>query len=306
MKLDHLNPLNSKKLHNLDKEFFFFSNLFEKNKYPRVSMITGEKGIGKSTLIIHIIAHLLDPKNYNKKNFQIINSSKFLNLQGYNLIYIQNNTNKSFNIDDCRELKRKLEKSNINKEPRIILVDDADLINLNTVNALLKITEEPLTYNYFIFINNSSREIFSTLKSRCIKFVIRLKKEEKQIVIKKLIDQHKIESILNYQNSNISPGNYLNFNYLCNTYNLKVENKNIIKNLNILLDAYKKDKDIQLVNFMKYLFEIYFYNKEKTKQNFSQSIIDNNLSIFNDLSELFNHNLNQRIILNKISGKING
>ena len=68
MKLDHLNPLNSKKLHNLDKEFFFFSNLFEKNKYPRVSMITGEKGIGKSTLIIHIIAHLLDPKNYNKKN----------------------------------------------------------------------------------------------------------------------------------------------------------------------------------------------------------------------------------------------
>ncbi len=305
MKSDYLNPFNSKFLYKLDKEFLFLSKLFEKNKYPRVSMISGEKGIGKSTLINHTVANLLDPKNYDKKNFQILDSSRNLNLQEYNLIYVKNSTGNRFNIDDCRDLKKKLEKSNINNKPRIILIDDAELMNLNTVNALLKITEEPLTYNYFIFINNLSKEIFSTLKSRCIKFNIRLKKEDKKDVIKKLIDKFKIENNLNYENTNLSPGNYLNYNYLCNLHKIEIENKNVIKNINILINEFKKEKNIQLINLIKYLFEIYFFYREKTKVNYPQAIIDNNLSVFNDLSELFNYNLNQKIILNKISEKIN-
>ena len=305
MKSDYLNPFNSNFLFKLDKEFLYLSDLFKKNKYPRVSMISGEKGIGKSTLIIHTVSYLLDTNNYNKNSFQILDSSRNFNLQEYNLIYIQNSATNRFNIDDCRELKKKLEKSSINNIPRIILIDDAELMNLNTVNALLKITEEPLTYNYFIFINNSSKEIFSTLKSRCIKFNIRLKKEDKNIITQKLIEQFKIETILNYQNSNLSPGNYLNYNYLCKAYKIEIVSKNVIKNINILINAYKKEKNIQLIGLMKYLFEIYFYNKEKIKDNYPQIVIEKNISILRDLSDLFNYNLNQKIILNKISEKIN-
>ena len=305
MKSEFLNPLNSKYLYKLDKEFLFLSDLFKKNKYPRVSMVSGEKGIGKSTLIIHTLFYLLDSNNYDKNNFQILDTSRNLSLLEYNLIYIQNISANRFNIDDCRELKKKLEKSNINNKPRIILIDDAELMNLNTVNALLKITEEPLTYNYFIFINNLSKEIFSTLKSRCIKFNIRLKKEDKNIVTQKLIDQFEIETILNYQNSNLSPGNYLNYNYLCKTYKIEITSKNVIKNINILINAYKKEKNIQVIALMKYLFEIYFYNKDKTKDNYPQKVIEKNISILRDLSELFNYNLNQKIVLNKISEKIN-
>ena len=305
MKSDILNPFSSKYLYKLDKEFLFLSELFEKNKYPRVSMISGEKGIGKSTLIIHVLSYLLDSNNYDKNNFQILDTSRNLSLQEYNLTYIQNSAAYHFNIDDCRELKKKLEKSNINNKPRIILIDDAELMNLNTINALLKITEEPLTYNYFIFINNSSKEIFSTLKSRCIEFNIRLKKKDKNTVTQKLIDQFKIETILNHQNSNLSPGNYLNYNYLCKAHKIEIASKDVIKNINILINAYKKEKNIQMISFIKYLFEIYFYDNEKTKDNYPQVIIDKNLSIFRDLSELFNHNLNQKIILNKISEKIN-
>lgn len=305
MKSDFLNPFNSKYLYKLDKEFLFLSDLFEKNKYPRISMISGEKGIGKSTLIIHVLSYLLDSNNYNKNNFQILDTSRNLSLQEYNLIYIQNNAANRFNIDDCRELKKKLEKSNINNKPRIILIDDAELMNLNTVNALLKITEEPLTYNYFIFINNLSKEIFSTLKSRCIKFNIRLKKKDKNTVAQKLIDQFKIETILNNQNCNLSPGNYLNYNHLCKVHKIEIGSKNVIKNINFLINAYKKEKNTQMIALMKYLFEINFYNKDKTKENYPQKAIEKNISILRDLTELFNYNLNQKIILNKISEKIN-
>ena len=305
MKLDYLDPFNSSFLYKLDKEFLLLTKLFEKNKYPRVSMLNGEKGIGKSTLIIHTLAYLLDSKNYNKRNYQILDSSLNQNLQQYNLIYIQNSLDNRFNIDNCRELKKKLEKSNINNKPRIILIDDAELMNLNTVNALLKITEEPLTYNYFIFINNSSKEIFSTLKSRCIKFNIRLKKEDKNIVTKKLINQFKIETKFNYPNSYLSPGNYLNYDYLCKVHKIEINNKNVIKNINILVNAYKKEKNTQIINFIKYLFEIYFYDREKTKDNYPQSVIDNNRSVLTNINEMFIYNLNKKIILDKISEKIN-
>ena len=305
MKSDILNPFNSKYLYKLDKEFLFLSELLEKNKYPRVSMISGEKGIGKSTLIVHVLSYLLDSNNYDKNNFQILDTSRNLSLQEYNLIYIQNSAAYHFNIDDCRELKKKLEKSNINNKPRIILIDDAELMNLNTINALLKITEEPLTYNYFIFINNSSKEIFSTLKSRCIEFNIRLKKKDKNTVTQKLIDQFKIETILNHQNSNLSPGNYLNYNYLCKAHKIEIASKSLIKNINTLTNAYKKEKNIQIIGLIKYLSEINFYNKDITKENYPQKVIEKYISILRDLTELSNYNLNQKIILNKISGKIN-
>ena len=43
MKSYFLNPFNAKYLYKLDNEFLFLSELLEKNKYPRVSMISGEK-----------------------------------------------------------------------------------------------------------------------------------------------------------------------------------------------------------------------------------------------------------------------
>ena len=67
----------------------------------------------------------------------------------------------------------------------------------------------------------------------------------------------------------------------------------------------KKKKIFKLIGLMKYLFEINFYNKDKTKENYPQKVIEKYISILRDLTELSNYNLNQKIILNKISGKIN-
>ena len=51
---------------------------------------------------------------------------------------------------------------------RFIIFDDIEKININSINSLLKIIEEPTIKNYFILINNKSKPLLETIRSRCI------------------------------------------------------------------------------------------------------------------------------------------
>ena len=61
-------------------------------------------------------------------------------------------------------------KSAFNNKERIILIDNAENLNLNSSNALLKIIEEPNDNVFFILIFDNNKKILETVKSRCLKF----------------------------------------------------------------------------------------------------------------------------------------
>ena len=63
-------------------------------------------------------------------------------------------------------------KSTFNNKARFILIDNIENLNKNSVNALLKIIEEPNENIFFILINNNEKNILPTLKSRCLTFKI--------------------------------------------------------------------------------------------------------------------------------------
>jgi DNA polymerase-3 subunit delta' len=77
---------------------------------------------------------------------------------------------KSIDINQIRNLILNLNKSSFNTKPRLVLIDNIELLNINSVNALLKIVEEPNENIYFILINN--KKILPTLKSRCLNYNI--------------------------------------------------------------------------------------------------------------------------------------
>ena len=133
------------KLFGLEDKFDFVIRLFELEKLPRVLMLSGKKGIGKSTLVYHFMNYIFDKKNYDLKKKIILNETifykKLSSLAHPNIIYLSGENFKDVKVDDIRNLKSRLQKTILSNEKRFVILDDVELFNENSVNALLKIIE---------------------------------------------------------------------------------------------------------------------------------------------------------------------
>src|SRR5210317_508920 len=166
--MSYLEPINQTKLYGLEKYFTELVNFYKNGNYPNKILFSGQKGIGKATLAFHFINYVLTINNESTEFKKINNKTKT------NLITIDvNEYKKSIDINQIRELIINLNKSSFNKKPRFVLIDNIELLNINSINALLKILEEPNENINFILIHNN-RKILSTLLSRCINFKISL------------------------------------------------------------------------------------------------------------------------------------
>ena len=206
---------NSLNLFSLEENFKFISQLYLKKNLPKVLMFTGNKGSGKSTLINHFLYSIFDVDNYDKKTFSISKNSiilkQFQNNIFPNIIYINGADYKSVKIEDIRNLKKQILQSTVSKKDRFIIFDDIELFNQNSLNALLKIIEEPSQKNYFFLINNKGKPLIETIKSRAIEIKIILNEKQRLNIITNLINFYKLDLILDPKTSHLSPGNFVKF-----------------------------------------------------------------------------------------------
>ena len=64
-------------LFGLNDKLDFLINLYKLGKFPHVLMLSGNKGIGKSTLIDHMMNYIFDKNNYDFKKKEINIESSF-------------------------------------------------------------------------------------------------------------------------------------------------------------------------------------------------------------------------------------
>ena len=177
----NLKSSTQKNLYEHNYEFINLVNLHSKNRLPNQILLSGERGIGKCTLAYHFINYVLsldENYSYDLNNFEINNENKSYKLTqnktnpNLNLIDV-NDDKKNIDINQIRDLISSLNKSSFNSKPRFVLIDNIDLLNINSINALLKILEEPNDNIIFILINNN-KKVLPILKSRCLNFKISL------------------------------------------------------------------------------------------------------------------------------------
>ena len=291
----NLKPENQLSLYGHHVELLNFIELYKSQKLPNKILLSGEKGIGKSTLAYHIINHILsidEDNSYDLKNYKINPDNKsfklILNKSNPNFISIDiDDDKKSIDINQIRSLILTLNKSSFNKKPRLVLIDNIELLNINSVNALLKVLEEPNDNIFFILIN-SNKKILPTLKSRCLNYNITLTSSQSLDVTNKILDQNCMnlihEQLINHYST---PGlllGLLNFATKNNLDLKQINLKELIKKI-IMEKKYKKDQFIKSQLYS--LIEIYFRNNVSVKnikllkiQNYFLKKI-NNTKIFN-------------------------
>ena len=262
----NLEPSSQLNLFSHREEFQKLINLYKNNNLPNKILFSGEKGIGKCTLAYHLINYILSSNEdfiYDLDNLKIIPDNKSFKL-------VQNKSNPNFILVDIQEEKKNIDisqirnliltlnKSSFNTKPRFVLIDNIELLNINAVNALLKILEEPNDNINFILINNNKR-ILPTLKSRCLNFKIRLTFKQSIEIANKILNNNYNEFLNEDLVNNYStPGEILNLIDFANKNDIDLIETNLkdfIKKI-IMEKLYKKNNSIK--NLIYSLMEFYF------------------------------------------------
>ena len=303
----YFNPKNSLKLFGLADDFNLFKKLYLENKLPKTFMLSGKKGSGKSTLINHLMFYIFDKINYDDKIFELETKSifynQFSNNMFPNIIYVNGSDYKTTKIDEIRNLKKMIHQTSISNKPRFIIFNDVELFNHNSLNALLKIIEEPSKNNHFILIDNKTKPLIETIKSRCLEIKIILKENKRKNIIKSLVDKFKIHLIIDPIKSQLTPGQFIKFNYIYEKNKIS-HDKDFLINLGILLNLYKKGKETIYIDIILFLTDNYF-NYLKNKNTFSsEKIIECKKFVFENINKFFLYNLNQNSLVNSINNKI--
>jgi len=296
----HFNPKETLILYGYEKYFNFFKELIDKNKLPKVTMLTGEKGLGKSTFVNHLMHYYFDRENYNQENLSIYGNTTFhTNFQNdtfSNIYYLNINKFKNIKVDEVRKLKQNLLKTSVTNQARFVILDDVETFNLSSLNALLKLIEEPSKSTHFMLINNKSKSLIETIKSRSLEIKITFNNNQKIKILSSLISLFEQQLLINKDLLSASPGNFIKFNHMFNE-KLNIENS-LVDNIKIILSLYKKEKDIFFKELIIFVTEYYLQKYKLEKKYNNKKFIEKRSNLLNYINEFFLFNLNQNTLLN--------
>ena len=268
-------PKSQLNLYGYESYFKFFNKLYEQDKLPNSILISGQKGLGKSTFTYHFINFLLskgEKNEYNRRDYLIDpNNSTYKSIQSgthANLFILDAIDGENIKIDQIRKLLLFLNKSTYYKSVKIVLLDNAEYLNINSSNALLKAIEEPSKDTYFFIINNDSQKILNTIKSRCIDFVINFNFLKKKNIFNKIAQTYS----LNFTESDLdiflyfdTHGNLLKYLSTLKNSDFKIS-ENYLSCISYLMDLYNEKTDPKLLSFIT-LFIQNFYNQLSLKNS---------------------------------------
>ena len=305
-------PSENTRLYGMKIFFDEISNLYNQKKMPTKILLSGKKGLGKSTLAYHIINYILsaaedykyDSSNYiiheDNRSFKLLQNNSHPNFYLIDVL----NDKKNIDVSQIREMIRYTNKSAFNNMARFILIDNIENLNKNSVNALLKVIEEPNENVFFILINNSEKKILPTLKSRCLTFKINFTFNESINVTNQILDKN-ILNLINYDLINYynTPGEIINLFNFSKDKNIDLKNYTLFNFLNLLIDNgyYKKNKIVRILLIN--LIELFFL-KEYTLSKSKSSLLDFYQNFIKKINNTEKFNLDEESLFLEFKSKL--
>ncbi len=159
---------------------------FSKNKLHHAIMLSGDYGIGKATFAYWVASQAI-LSQFNKDNgLYDANLELLCNNTHPDVFFLTLNENKNeIGVDDVRCLLDKLYlKSTYGS--KFVVIDDIDFVNINGMNALLKVLEEPPSNTYYFILHHNTTRTLDTICSRCNKINLSITNQDCATVLREL------------------------------------------------------------------------------------------------------------------------
>jgi DNA polymerase-3 subunit gamma/tau len=149
------------------------TNAFAAGRIAHAYMLTGVRGIGKTTTA-RLIARAL-----NFRNAQINHPSMKLDVRGEHCDAIARSSHVDVmemdaasrtGVGDIREILEGVRYAPVSARYKVYIIDEVHMLSTSAFNALLKTLEEPPEHAKFIFATTEIRKVPVTVLSRCQRF----------------------------------------------------------------------------------------------------------------------------------------
>ncbi len=153
------------------------SNAFAANRIPQAWMLTGVRGVGKTTTA-RILARALNYQTPDGKGAPTIDlSTPGVNCQaiieGRHIDVMEIDAASNNGVENIRQLTDQVRYAPTSARYKVYIVDEVHMLSTPAFNAFLKTLEEPPPHAKFIFATTEIRKVPVTILSRCQRFDLR-------------------------------------------------------------------------------------------------------------------------------------
>ena len=174
------------------------TNAIKLDKTPNAYLLTGIRGVGKTTTARLIAKALNCTKNFSEgekcKSDENCHCKEIVNSNHMDVLEMD--AASKTGIDDIRELIENSKYSPTSAKYKIFIIDEVHMLSKQAFNGLLKTLEEPPPSLKFILATTEVRKIPVTILSRCQRFDL------KRVSVKKLCEH--LRNVANNEKGKIS------------------------------------------------------------------------------------------------------
>jgi len=151
-------------------------NAFRSNRIPHAFMLTGIRGVGKTTTA-RILARAVNFEDESGRHPTLDLDREGIHdraiIEGRHVDVLEMDAASNTGINDIREIIDSVKYGPVSAPYKVYIIDEVHMLSTAAFNGLLKTLEEPPPYVKFIFATTEIRKVPVTILSRCMRFDLR-------------------------------------------------------------------------------------------------------------------------------------
>jgi DNA polymerase-3 subunit gamma/tau len=148
------------------------ANAFSTGRIAQAYMLTGLRGIGKTTTA-RLIARALNYPSGPSMEMPELTAQCEAILESRHMDVIEMDAASNTGVDNMREIIESVRYAPVQARYKVYIIDEVHMLSKSAFNALLKTLEEPPPHVKFIFATTEIRKVPVTILSRCQRFDLR-------------------------------------------------------------------------------------------------------------------------------------